>query len=164
MKTHFKKLRNPDYIGSWDLTDSNGNFVEKIATIQKVGKKMVHDGQGGQDECIVIELKEFKPLIANATNLKQIKKLANSPYIEDWIGLQICLHVQKVKAFGEIHDALRVKKSEKVKEQLSEERFKTALEALKSGSTTVTFIETNYQLTTEQNERLQATSKSLASK
>ena len=38
-KTHFKKLRNPNYIGGWDLIDA-----DKTVTITKVTKEMVHDG------------------------------------------------------------------------------------------------------------------------
>ena len=108
MKTHFKKLRNPDYIGSWDLADENGVFHPKTLTISNVKKQMVFDGKGGQEECVVIHFQEAKPMVANATNLKTISWLLSSPFIEDWIGQQITLKVEQVKAFGEYHDALRV--------------------------------------------------------
>ena len=59
MKTHFKKLKNPDYLGSWDLADQNGNFKNKIVTISKVEKKMVHDGRGNQEECVTVSFNEW---------------------------------------------------------------------------------------------------------
>ena len=42
-KTHYKVLRNPNYIGGWDLIDA-----DKTVTITKVTKEMVHDGKGGE--------------------------------------------------------------------------------------------------------------------
>lgn len=160
MKTHFKKLRNANFVGSWDLADANGNYLDKIVTIQSVSKETVHDGKGGSEECTVIKLKEVKPMVANSTNLRMIAKLCGSPYIEDWAGKQICLTVQKVKAFGEVHDAIRVKAANlapKPKPSLSEERFQAALNAIKENKSTPQFVRENYTLTKEQDERLSAT-------
>lgn len=129
MKTHFKKLKNPDYLGSWDLADSEGNYNPTIATIGNVSKKYVHDGKGGGDECVVAELVGMKPIILNSTNLKTISKLFDSPFIEDWNGKKIELVVTKVRAFGEMHDALRVSKVrpvEKVKQDFTAEKFEAA--------------------------------------
>jgi len=89
-KTHFKQLRNTNYIGGWDLIDQN-----KTVTITKVTKEMVHDGKGGESECCTIHFAECKPMVANATNLKRIAKLHNSPFIEEWIGKQIVLTTEK---------------------------------------------------------------------
>jgi len=107
-KTHIKKLRNPNYIGSWDLFDDDGNATNKIVTITGIKKEPVHDGKGGQEDCTVMYLKETKPMILNATNIKMLCAVLGSPFIEDWYGRQIELTVSKVKAFGEIHDALRI--------------------------------------------------------
>jgi len=108
MKTHFKKLQNPNFLGSWDLVDASGKYKELTATITKVDKEFVHDGQGGKEEMPVIHLKGLKPMVSNATNLKAIAKVTGSKFIEDWIGKAIIIRVQQVKAFGEMHDALRV--------------------------------------------------------
>lgn len=129
MKTHFKKLRNPDYLGSWDLADSEGRYNPIIVTIGNVTKKYVHDGKGGGDECVVAELAGLKPMILNSTNLKTISKLLDSPFIEDWKGQKIELIVSKVKAFGEVHDALRVSKVkpvEKKKPEFTADKFEAA--------------------------------------
>jgi hypothetical protein len=164
-KTHFKKLKNPNYVGSWDLADSEGKYHDKIVTITAVVKEMVHDGKGGQEECTVIRLKETKPMVANSTNLRMVAKLCQSPFIEDWVGKNICLTVQKVKAFGEVHDAIRVKAANlqpKPKPTITDERFEAALIALSEGKTTKESILLNFTLTQQQNERL--SNQSIASK
>lgn len=152
MKTHFKKLKNPDYLGSWDLADANGNFKNKVVTISKVVKKMVHDGRGGQEECVTVDFAKCKPMIMNSTNLKTIYKTLNSPYIEDWMGQKIELTVEKVKAFGEIHDALRVVKTS-LELTPKHPKWNGAKEALKNGKVTLDAIKKQYTITPE-NEKL----------
>lgn len=49
-------------------------------------------------------------MILNSTNCKQITKLAGTPYIEKWSGTKIQVGVEKVKAFGDVVEALRVRK------------------------------------------------------
>jgi hypothetical protein len=151
MKTHFKKLRNPNYVGSWDLADENGNFNDKVVTITSVAKDMVFDGKGGQEECVVVKFAEVKPMVCNSTNLRAISKNLGSPYIEDWAGKKITLTVQKVKAFGEVHDALRIKKYvEPTKPTLSPERFKAALESIAKKTYTKEKLMAEFALTPEQ--------------
>jgi hypothetical protein len=148
MKTHFKKLRNPNYIGSWDLADADGNFKDLTVTIKGAKKEMVHDGKGGQEECSVIELAGLKPMVANATNLKMIAKVLKSPYIEDWTGKQIILTVKQVKAFGEMHDAIRVKNELPQKPVLTKDHqsYRLVINAVKGGKTR-NDIETKYSVT-----------------
>jgi hypothetical protein len=148
MKTHFKKLRNPNYIGSWDLADANGNFQDLTVTITGAVKELVHDGKGGQEECSVVQLKGLKPMVANSTNLKMIAKVTGSPYIEDWAGKQIILTVKQVKAFGEIHDAIRVKNEKPVKPAMtaSHANYALVVAAVKSGKTRPE-IESKYSVT-----------------
>lgn len=152
MKTHFKKLRNPDYLGSWDLTDDNGNFKNRILTIKDVKKQMVYDGRGGQEECVTVLFEESKPMVMNATNLKTIHKSLNTPYIEEWIGKKIELTVQKVKAFGEMHDALRVVKTS-LELNPTHPKWKGAKKAIEAGTVTIEQIKKQYTLTPA-NEKL----------
>jgi hypothetical protein len=157
MKTHFKKLKNTNFVGSWDLLDENGKFVDKIVTITKTSKEMVHDGQGGQAECAVAHLKECKPLIMNSTNLKAVAKAIGSDFTDDWEGKQITLTVKRVKAFGDFHDAIRVAlEAPKLPELTPEhEKWESAKEALKSGKTTIKAILTKYQMTDENITKIQ---------
>jgi hypothetical protein len=152
MKTHFKKLKNPDYLGSWDLADENGNFKNKVVTVTNVTKKMVHDGRGGQEECVTVDFAECKPMIMNSTNLKTIYKVLNSPYIEDWFGKKIELTVEKVKAFGEIHDALRVIKTS-LELDPKHPKWDGAKKALQEGKVTLEAIKKQYTISIE-NEKL----------
>jgi len=152
MKTHFKKLRNPDYLGSWDLADQNGLFKNKIVTISGVKKEMVHDGKGGQDDCVTVHFNECKPMIMNSTNLKTIHKSLDTPYIEDWIGKKLELTVEKVKAFGEIHDALRVIKSS-LELTPNHAKWNGAKKALSEKSVTIEQIKKQYTISPE-NEQL----------
>ena len=48
-------------------------------------------------------------MLLNSTNCKVLSRLTGSPYIEDWTGVEFTVGVEKVKAFGELHDALRIR-------------------------------------------------------
>lgn len=107
--THYKKLQNPDYLGAYDFMQGE----ERIVTIKKVIVEKVKS-ERGEEDCTVCYFNEpYKPMILNVTNCKTITKILGSPYIEEWSGKQFKLIVVKVKAFGEVVDALRIK-SEKV--------------------------------------------------
>ena len=106
--THFKKLTNPNYLGAYSLDDGK----DIVLTIKKVVQEAVIGADGKKEDCVVIYwVENQKPMIANVTNMKQIAKLANSPYIEQWAGLKIQIGIEKVKAFGDVVDALRVRKT-----------------------------------------------------
>lgn len=152
MKTHFKKLRNPDYLGSWDLADANGNFKNRILTIKEVKKEMVHDGKGGKEDCVTVYFIEAKPMIMNSTNLKTIHKSLGTPYIEDWSGKKIEVTVEKVKAFGEVHDALRVIKTS-LELDPKHPKWNGAKEAIKAGTVSIDQIKKQFTISPE-NEKL----------
>ena len=106
MATHWKKLTNPNYLGSYAFNQGE----EKTATIKVVRQETVTGADGGTDECIVCYFKEdILPLILNKTNCKLIEKQSKTPYIEEWAGLTVTMRVQKVKAFGDVVDAVRIK-------------------------------------------------------
>lgn len=105
--THWKKLNNPDYLGSYAFDPGQ----EMTLTIATVNQEMVMGADGKREECIVAHFREkdVKPMILNATNCKAIAKLYKTPYIEEWKDKQIIVRVQQVKAFGDVVDALRIK-------------------------------------------------------
>ena len=105
--THWKKLMNPDYLGGYALAPGQ----DLIATIKTVGNEEVTGTDGKKEICSVIHFVEadVKPMILNATNNKTIAKLFKTPYIEQWSGRKIQIYTEKVKAFGEIWDALRIR-------------------------------------------------------
>jgi hypothetical protein len=103
--THWKKLTNPHYVGSHDLQPNQ----EIKVTFEKVVKEQVKTAEGTQ-ECVVgYFVGGSKPMILNKTNMKIITKILETPYIEQWIGKSIILYTAKIRAFGEMVDALRVK-------------------------------------------------------
>lgn len=104
--THWKKLESPDYIGAYAFQPGE----EKTVTIQRVQREIVTGPDGKKEECTVLHFREKdKPMILNATNGKMVAKLAGTPYIEQWPGIRIVIGVEKVKAFGDFVDAVRVK-------------------------------------------------------
>lgn len=105
--THWKKLTNPDYLGAYSIEDGK----DLVLTISAVRQEEVMGTDGKKEECIVCYFSDSaKPMILNATNAKQIQKLLNTPYIEQWAGHKVQIGVEKVKAFGDVVEALRVRK------------------------------------------------------
>lgn len=103
---HWKKLINPDYLGAYSLYDRG----DLILTIAGVKVETVHGPDGKKEDCPVCRWKEReKPMILNVTNMKTITKLAGSPNTDDWPGTRVTLTVEKVRSFGDIVDALRVR-------------------------------------------------------
>lgn len=108
MKTHWKKLTNPNYLGAYSIEDGK----DLILTIKNVREEKVIGADGKKDDCVVCYFYEnVKPMILNSTNMKMIAKLYKTNFIEDWIGKKIQVGVEQVRAFGDIVDALRVRKT-----------------------------------------------------
>ena len=106
--THWKKLTNPNYLGVYSLDDGS----DMTLTIKKITNELVTGADGKKEECTICYFEEdVKPMIMNKTNLKQIEKLMKTPMIELWYGKKITVGSERVKAFGEIVDALRVRKT-----------------------------------------------------
>lgn len=107
MQTHWKKLTNPNYLGAYSI-DNNQDL---ILTIKNVREERVTGTDGKKDDCVVCYFYEnVKPMILNATNMKMITKLYETPFVEEWTGKKIQVGIERVKAFGDIVDALRVRK------------------------------------------------------
>jgi len=107
-QTHWKKLTNPDYIGAYALEPGQ----DIIATIKMVRTENVTGPDGKKEDCSVMHFieKEYKPMILNSTNAKTLEKLFKTPYIEEWSNRKIQIGVESVKAFGDVVDALRIRK------------------------------------------------------
>lgn len=106
--THWKKLDNPDYLGAYAFLPGQ----ELIVTIKSVAQEEVFNPSSGKKEtCTVARFtdRNIKPMILNVTNCKAIAKLYDTPYIEQWQGKVIAIYVTKVKAFGDVVEALRIK-------------------------------------------------------
>jgi len=156
-KTHWKKLTNPDYLGTYALEPDK----DLIVTIKEVDVEQVFNPSKNEKEsCTVIRFKEdVKPLIANATNQKIIQKIYGTPYIEDWKGKQIQLYIKDdIKAFGEVTTGLRIRRlvPQKKKEELtpSHKKWGAAVKNVAEGTTTIKDIRKHYVLDEESKELL----------
>lgn len=100
--------KNPNYLGSWDL-DEMPNHEVTLTIDHIVDEKAVASGQ----EQIVTAChwtdKAYKPMILNVTNKKTICKLYKTKETEKLKGKSVVVGIERVKAFGEIYDALRIR-------------------------------------------------------
>ncbi len=155
MKTHWKQAFDSPYLGSWDLPE----YKDLTLTIDKVVNEMSKGlKENGMFNIIHFKEKGYKPMLLNATNSKTIKNLARSPYIEDWAGVEITLYVEQVRAFGEQHDALRIRPvtAKKTKPTLGESHPKwNDIKAKVAEGVTIETIRKHYTITDETFKLLQ---------
>ena len=100
--------KNPNYLGSWDLDELPNR--ELILTIEQIkDEEVVSAGQ--KEICTVCHWtdKTFKPMILNVTNKKTICKLYKTKDTEKLKGKTVIIGIEKVKAFGNIYEALRIR-------------------------------------------------------
>ncbi len=104
--THWKKTKNPNYLGSWALQPNE----ELILTIKSGGMEEITNADGKKETELVIHFTEdYKPMIVNSTNAKTISKILKTPYVEQWVGNKIQIYARRIRAFGEDVDALRIR-------------------------------------------------------
>ncbi len=109
-KTHWREIKQTDYLGGHDLADGKGGFRDITVTIKRALKRQVSDIHGDTTDELVLEFADTtKPMIMNVTNSRVLAKLLKTSYIEDWAGKEIQIGTERVKAFGEMHDALRIR-------------------------------------------------------
>lgn len=100
------KSFNSSYIGGWTFEDG-----DKVLTIKDVQPMMVRNekNQSGEEKMCIIFEETDKPMVLNSTNNDTITKVLGSSLFDNWIGKQILIGTEKVKAFGDIWDAVRVR-------------------------------------------------------
>jgi hypothetical protein len=91
-------------------------------------------------------------MILNSTNIKTICKALSSPFIEDWVGKNIEITVNRIKAFGEMHDALRVVSTDLTMTP-KHPKWAGAKKALAEGNVTIEAIKKTYSIS-EENQKL----------
>lgn len=146
MKTHWRQLVNPDYLGSYSLPDGKDITVR----ITKVVREMVTSVGGKQEECTVAHIENNKPLILNVTNSRMIQKLYGTPYIEDWAGKEITLYAATTKLKGEDVECLRIRPKQPSKPilQYNTKEYEKVLSAMMEGYT-LEQIRTKWQISKE---------------
>lgn len=153
-KTHWKNNFNYEYLGSYSL-QNGGNLV---LTIQSAKKEPVTGNKGKSEECLVFRFKEgCKPMIVNRTNCKIIEGLYGSPFVEDWVGKPIELTVEKVDAFGDTVDALRVVSRKPIIKKIvkpNSSLLDSLCKGLSTKQTTLDQIQEEYDMDPESFEKL----------
>lgn len=100
--------RNPFYLGSFDFYDLP--MKELTLTIADIKEEVIPmKGEKGGSEAVCYFVENYKPMILNATNKKRLAKLYGTRSKRKLAGKRITIITEKVKAFGKIHDALRIK-------------------------------------------------------
>lgn len=159
MKTHIDKLRNPNYLGGWDLQDENGKTSDLIVTIKEVKSEFVFNQKSQMEEPVLtVFFNECKPIILNAINRKVLKKVTDTSYIEEMVSKKIQLTTKRIKAFGDFHDAIRIVPTvPTIVEVIDIEKCKLTL----NGSKTLAELVANWESLTQKEK---ATSEVLAEK
>ena len=100
---HFKKHFDYRFLSSDELTK------DATVRIKSITKDQTFNGREKEDVVVMHFVGKEKGIIVNKTNSKRIAKIANSPNVEDWVGIEITLTTESVSAFGTTTDAIRVK-------------------------------------------------------
>lgn len=103
-----KMGKNPNYLGSWDLEELPNREI--TLTIDRiVDEEVVAAGQ--KEICTVIYWtdKSVKKFIVNVCNKKTLAKLYKTTDTEKLKGKSVVIGIEKVKAFGDVYDALRIR-------------------------------------------------------
>ena len=108
MANIMKMGQAPGYLGSWDLDDQPNREI--TLTIDKiVDEKLNANGQS--EVCTVCHWaeKDVPPMVWNVTNKKTVAKLYKTTDTEKLKGKRVTICVARVKAFGDVWDALRIR-------------------------------------------------------
>ena len=125
---HWKQSFDYKYTGAYELQPNE----EKVVTIKKVCKEEVNSTDGKKSMCLVAYFEESsKPMVLNKTNCKTIEKIY-SPFTDEWIGKKITVFAQKVKAFGDTVDALRIRPTRPVEKAVD---YSTQIKQIESCKT-----------------------------
>ena len=105
----------------------------------------------------MVYFKEFdKGMILNRTNARAIEKVSGSGLVEDWVGVQVTLYVEKgVKAFGDVVDALRIRDKKPTRQTMTKQIETSMLDAIRNGKATqVEQALIKYNMTDKQKETI----------
>lgn len=93
------------FLGGWSF--ENG---DETLTIKSIAEEEMYDAEsGGKKKGLAVRFVEKDlPMVLNVTNAEIIAEVVGSDKLADWIGRKIVVGCRKVKAFGKMHDAIRV--------------------------------------------------------
>jgi hypothetical protein len=150
---HWRNLmKDNKYLGAWDL-EVDGKYEPKMVTIEKIYQD-TFVGEMGKEDKVFIKLKEYgKPMVCNRSNFKRLETFFESFDPNSYIGKQIVITTEKVKSPQGLVDALRFSTRPLPKKELpmlNEDQLEKAIDAVKSGRTTIDKIKKQYTITEDQ--------------
>lgn len=159
-KTHWLQSPNKNYLGHWDLPESE----DLVLTIESAQWEEVKNPIINQSEAKrVIRFKEdVKPLICNQTNAQSIVNSTGVKFMEDSQGCQIALYISQIKdrKTKDMIDCIRIRnKFEQTaprKPLISDERFQKALKSIEEGTYTIEKLKSGFTFTEEQQQLIDA--------
>jgi len=159
-KTHWLQSPNKNYLGHWDLPESD----DLILTIESAQWEEVKNPIINQSEAKrVIRFKEdVKPLICNQTNAQSIVNSTGVKFMEDSKGCQVALYISQIKdrKTKDMIDCIRIRNKfeqvERKKPSINNERFQKALEAIEGGTYTIKELKDKFTFTKEQQQMIDA--------
>lgn len=153
VKTHWKQLCDPRFIGAYALP----NGADMVVAINYVEKQTITMMGGKKEDHSLMYLVGHKPMILNVTNQKTLEKLYG-PYIEDWAGKRVTLYASTTKLGSDMVECLRIraKVPQLEKEPLAAARFTKALAGIKAGTFAAATLREKFALTADQEAELAA--------
>ncbi len=103
-----KMGQNPNYLGSWDLEELPNREITLIID-RFADEEVVANGKSETVTVCYWTDKTVKPMILNLTNKKTLARLYKTKESEKLKGKAVVIGIDKVKAFGDIWDALRIR-------------------------------------------------------
>lgn len=109
-KTHFRKAFDSPYLSSADIVEPVVLTISHV-TLEidrtKKTKDMFNTAHFVEKEIRAGE--KLKPMILNASNSKTLRGLTQSPFIDDWLNIQVTVYVDHNVRFGkETVEGLRI--------------------------------------------------------
>lgn len=151
-KDHYRNVFKSDHLGSADLEEFIEAGKKLIFRVKEVRQEKNAKVAGKKiDANIAYFYEPIKPMVLNATNSKQLRTFAGSPFVQDWKDLLIELYVDSnVQMKGETTQGVRIKPIQPVSVAPAKPMFTNAnFEKAKAANATREQIEQRYQITAE---------------
>jgi hypothetical protein len=107
LQTHWKKIKNPKYMGVHDLYNDKGEKTTIETKITRIYTEIIM-GQKGEESCIIASLENTKPIILGTQNCKRLTDLTGSPIPEKWVNTYISLRITRERWFAKWDEYLRI--------------------------------------------------------
>ncbi len=109
--THYKQLKDGEYLGAWDLPEDGSTIKVTVALVQQ--EELFNTGSNKKEWKNVVRFKNAKKaVVLNATNMDAIASHhGNNP--KNWIGKDIELYRANTKVRGLPTECIRVKPKSK---------------------------------------------------